>query len=115
MYVCMRVTKVVIVNNGKSIRFFFFLHEIEWVSMVLRILNLEVPKRVEKCKKKKRISYCTRRMRDFFTIETKTTTNKDNLSVASEGGEDEADPGRAHGNGEDLVREDKVHETEHPL
>ena len=54
-------------------------------------------------------------MRDFFTIETKTTTNKDNLSVASEGGEDEADPGRAHGNGEDLVGEDKVHETEHPL
>ena len=38
---CMSVIKVVIVNNDQSIRCFVFLHKIEWVSMVLRILNLE--------------------------------------------------------------------------
>ena len=39
--VCLYVTKVVIVDNGQSIRFFVFLHKLEWVGMVLRILNLE--------------------------------------------------------------------------
>ena len=37
----MRVTKVVIVDNRPKLRFFVFLHKIEWVNMVLRILNLE--------------------------------------------------------------------------
>ena len=36
--VCMCVTKVVIVDYGQM---FFFFHKIEWVCMVLRILNLE--------------------------------------------------------------------------
>ena len=35
------VIKVVIVDNGQSIRLFIFLHKIEWVCMVLRILNLD--------------------------------------------------------------------------
>ena len=41
MYVFVSVIKVVIVNTGRSIRFFVFLHKIEWLGMVLRILNLE--------------------------------------------------------------------------
>ena len=41
--------------------------------------------------------------------------DKRHLRVASEGGEEEADPGRAHRDGEDLVGEDKVHQTEHSL
>ena len=41
MCVCMSVTKVVIVNNGRSTRFFVFLHKIEWVGMVLSLLNPE--------------------------------------------------------------------------
>ena len=40
-YVCMSVIKVVIVNDGQSIRFFVFLHKIECVGVVLRTLNLE--------------------------------------------------------------------------
>ena len=35
--VCMCVIKVVIVDNGQSIRFFVFLHKVEWVCMVLRV------------------------------------------------------------------------------
>ena len=40
---CVSVTKVVIVNNGHTVRVFVFSssHKIEWVGMVLRILNLE--------------------------------------------------------------------------
>ena len=38
---CLYVIKVEIVNNGQSIRFFVLLHKIEWVCMVLKILNLE--------------------------------------------------------------------------
>ena len=41
MSMYMYVTEIVIVDNGQSLRFFVFLHKIEWVSMVLRILNLE--------------------------------------------------------------------------
>ena len=41
MSVCVSFIKVVIVNNGQSIRFFVFLYKIEWVGIVLRILNLE--------------------------------------------------------------------------
>ena len=41
MYVCLSVIKVVIVDIGHSIRFFVFLQKIEWLGMVLRILNLE--------------------------------------------------------------------------
>ena len=41
MSVCLSVIKVVIVDNGQSIRFFVFLNEIDWVCMVLMILNLE--------------------------------------------------------------------------
>ena len=41
MSVCMYGTKVLIVNNGQNISFFVFLHIIEWVGMVLRIINLE--------------------------------------------------------------------------
>ena len=37
----MCVIKAVIVNNGQSIRFVVFLHKIEWIVMVLTILNLE--------------------------------------------------------------------------
>ena len=37
----MFVTKVVIVDNGQSIRVFFLSSEIEWVNMVLRILNIK--------------------------------------------------------------------------
>ena len=37
----MSVIKVAIVDKGLSIRFFVFLHKIEYVYMVLRILNLE--------------------------------------------------------------------------
>ena len=40
-YVCVSVIKVVIVDNGQSISCFVFLYIIEWVHMVLRILNLE--------------------------------------------------------------------------
>ena len=40
-YVCLSVIKVVIVDKGQSIRFFVFLHKIEWLGVVLRILNLE--------------------------------------------------------------------------
>ena len=32
---------IVIVDNGQSIRFFVFLHKIEKLGMVIRILNLE--------------------------------------------------------------------------
>ena len=35
------VLKVVIVDNGQSIWLLVFLYEIEWVVMVLRILNLD--------------------------------------------------------------------------
>ena len=35
------VIKVVIVDNGQSIGLLVFLYEIEWVVMVLRILNLD--------------------------------------------------------------------------
>ena len=41
MSVCVSVIKIVIVDNGQSIRFFVFLHQTEWAGMVLRILNLE--------------------------------------------------------------------------
>ena len=43
MYFCLSVIVfvVTIVNNGRSIRFFVFLHQIDWVDMVLKILNLE--------------------------------------------------------------------------
>ena len=37
----MSVTKVVIVDNGQSIRCVVFLRKIEWDKMVQRILNLE--------------------------------------------------------------------------
>ena len=39
--VCVCVTKFVIVDNGHSIRFSAFLHKIEWIGLVLIILNLE--------------------------------------------------------------------------
>ena len=41
MSVCLYVTKIEIIDNGQSIRFFVFLHNIEWLDMALRILNLE--------------------------------------------------------------------------
>ena len=37
--VCRSVTKIEIVDNCQSVR--FFVHKIEWVGMVLRILNLK--------------------------------------------------------------------------
>ena len=40
-YVSMSVIKVVIVDNGQSIRLLVFLYKIEGVGMVLQILNLE--------------------------------------------------------------------------
>ena len=39
--VCLYVTKVVVFDNDQSIKCFFFLHKIEWVCVVLMILNLE--------------------------------------------------------------------------
>ena len=43
MYFCSSVIVfvVAIVNDGRSIWFFVFLHQIDWVDMVLIILNLE--------------------------------------------------------------------------
>ena len=37
----MSVIKIVIVDNGKSMRFFVFLYRVVWAPMVLRIPNLE--------------------------------------------------------------------------
>ena len=37
VYICVSFIKVVIVDNGQSIKFFVFLYKIEWIGMVLRI------------------------------------------------------------------------------
>ena len=44
MSVCLSVIKVVIVDNGQSIRFSVFLHKIKGVYMVVMTLNLEEQK-----------------------------------------------------------------------
>ena len=38
---CVYKSTVSLVDNGQTIKFFVFLHKIEWVCLVLRILNLD--------------------------------------------------------------------------